>query len=181
MRSASSSIPSRTAITSSVTSTTCSIWSPAASRTISPRQSPTCIRACTRLSSASRASRSRCRSAPGRCTRRRNTALRRTGNTSRVSRAAMKSSSSGSAACWKRSRTPMRRIISTPSRSICSTTRSLSSRRRARSCPCRPAPPPSTLPMPSIPASATPWSAPRSTTALQAMISSCATATSSRF
>ena len=181
MRSASSSIPSRTAITSSATSTTCSIWSPAASRTISPRRSPTCTRACTRPSLVSRASRSRCRSAPGRCTRRRNTASRPTGNTSRVSRAVMKSSLNGSAACWKRSRTPMRRIISTPSRSICSTTRSLSSRRRARSCPCRPAPRPSTLPMPSIPASATPWSAPRSTTASRAMTSSCATATSSRF
>ena len=40
--------------------------------------------------------------------------------------------------------------------------------------------PPSTLPMPSIPASATPWSAQRSTTASQATTSSCATATSSR-
>ena len=54
---------------------------PGASRTISPPPSPTCIRACTPPSSAPRASPSRCRSAPGTCTTRRNTASPRTGST----------------------------------------------------------------------------------------------------
>ena len=55
---------------------------PAASRTISPRRSRTCISPCIRRLSASRASRSRSRSGRGRCTRPRSTVLPRTGNTS---------------------------------------------------------------------------------------------------
>ena len=93
--------------------------------------------------------------ARGRCTRPRNTALRRTGNTSSTPATARKRNSSGCAGSLKTSRTLTPMIISTRSRSICSTTRSSSSRPRARSSPCPPAPRPSTLPTPSIPPSAT--------------------------
>ena len=107
-------------------------------------------------SSAHRGSRSRCRSARGKCTRRRNTALRRTGNTSSTRATARRRSSSGCGGCLKISRTSRRTTISTPSRSICLTTRFSSSRPRARSFPCLQAPRPSTLPTPFTLLSATP-------------------------
>jgi GTP pyrophosphokinase len=58
----------------------------------------------------------KCRSAPGICTRRRNTVARPTGNTSpaiRASAAAMRKNSPGSAGFWRHSRTPMPRTFST--------------------------------------------------------------------
>ena len=106
----------------------------AASRTTLPRPSPTATRACIRPSSARRASCSRCRSAPGRCTASANTASPRTGSTNPAAQASapeMRRSSPGSAACSKRSRTPTRRTSFTISKWTCSTTRFSYSRRRA--------------------------------------------------
>ena len=89
----------------------------AALRTISAPQSPICTSPSTPPSSAGRASPLRCRSAPGRCTRRRSTALPPTGSTSRgwpTRSWAAKGTSSGSASCWRASRTPTRRSSSAP-------------------------------------------------------------------
>ena len=76
--------PSANATTRWASSTTCTIPSPAASRTISPHPSPICTSRCTRRSSAMRAFPLRCRSVPGRCTTPPNTAWRPTGNTRRA-------------------------------------------------------------------------------------------------
>ena len=67
-----------------VTSMICLTWFLDGLKTISPPPSPICTRASIPRSSAPRAFPSRCKSAPGRCTKRRNTALRLTGNTSRA-------------------------------------------------------------------------------------------------
>ncbi len=85
-RCASSSTRSRTATRRWAWCTPCGSRSRAASKTTSRCPSPTCTSRCTRRWWARAASRSRCRSAPGRCTAPASTASPRTGATKKAAR-----------------------------------------------------------------------------------------------
>ena len=117
MPSASLSQTSPAAIMCWAPSTTCITRCWAGSKTTSAPPSPTAISPCTPPSLAGTASPSRCKSAPGRCTRPPSTAWPPTGSTSRgwpTTSWAARRSLSGCASCWRASRTPTPRNLSAP-------------------------------------------------------------------
>ena len=117
-----------------------------ASRITSPFRASTAISPCTRRCSDRTACRSRCRSAPSRCTASPNPASPRTGSTNPAATPSAASSTTaranGSRAWCRSRRAAAPRNSSKASRSIFSRTRCTCSPRRARSCACRPARPP---------------------------------------
>ena len=126
--------------------------------------SPTATRACTPPSSGTRASPSRCRSAPARWTNRPSTASPLTGSTRRAWAATTSWTTGwpGCASCWKTSGSRRTRATCcTTSRATFCPRKSLPLPPRGTSSTCRPGPPASTLPMPSTRRWATGWWAAR--------------------
>ncbi len=165
-----------TAFASSSTTRTCAIacwvWCTAstspcrdASRTTSPFRASTAISRCIPRCSDPMACPSKCRFAPSKCIAWRSPALPRTGSTNPAATPSavlsMTARASGSRAWCKFRKAAAPRSSWRASRSICFRTRSTCSRRRARFCACRPAPPPWTLPTPSTRMSAIAASRPK--------------------